>query len=263
MLKHIVIVEILEHLTKKDKAFDYIDSHAGAGLYSLKSDHAVKLEEYSNGIGRLKAEDWPELVRYFEIIRAFNASAELDFYPGSPMFARHFLRGQDKAWCFELHPADFDLLKSNIGRSSRIRLQQEDGFKGLLALLPPLSRRALVLIDPSYEIKSDYQQVVKTLVLAHKKFATGTYALWYPVVDRSRIMQLEKNLVASGIKNIQRFELALSADAETRGMTAAGMIVINPPWKLREKMSQLLPRLVAALGEDDGACYKCEVLVAE
>lgn len=263
VLKHIVIVEILDHLTKKDKAFEYIDTHAGAGLYSLKSEHAVKLQEYTNGIGRLQADDWPELARYFEIINAFNQSGTLDFYPGSPMFARHFLRAQDKAWCFELHPADFDLLSQNIGNSKRIRLKQEDGFRGMLALLPPLSRRALILIDPSYEIKTDFSQVVKSVSLAHKKFSTGTYAIWYPVVDRQRIIQLEKNFRDSSIRNIQRFELGLRADADARGMTAAGMIVVNPPWQLMQKLSQVLPRLAAALGEDDGGLYKCDVLVGE
>ena len=263
VLKHIVVVEILEHLTKKDKAFDYIDSHAGAGLYSLKSAHAVKLQEYSNGIGKLKAEDWPELARYFEIVSAFNQSGSLDFYPGSPMFAKHYLRGQDRAWCFELHPADFDLLKINLGSSTRIRLKQADGFKGMLALLPPLSRRGLVLIDPSYEMKTDYTQVFNAVMQAHKKFSTGSYAIWYPVVERQRIVQLQKKFIASGIKNIQCFELGLTADSEERGMTAAGMIVINPPWMLLQKMSQLLPRLVAALGEDATAFSRCDVLVGE
>ena len=263
VLKHIVIIEILEHLTKKDKAFEYIDTHAGAGLYSLKSDHAVKLQEFTNGIGRLQAADWPELSRYFEIISAFNNAGTLDFYPGSPLFARHFLRAQDKAWCFELHPADFDLLRQNIGNSKRIRLKQEDGFKGMLALLPPLSRRALVLIDPSYEIKTDYSQVVKTVALAYKKFSTGTYAAWYPVVDRQRIIQLENNFRDSGIRNIQRFELGLSEDSDVRGMTAAGMIVVNPPWQLLQKMSRVLPKLVATLGDDGGAFFKCDVLVGE
>ena len=263
VLKHIVLVEILEHLIKKDKAFEYIDSHAGAGLFSLKSGHATKLQEYTNGIGKLKAQDWPELACYFEIITAVNSPGSLDFYPGSPVIAQHLLRPRDKAWYFELHPADFDMLKNNISRDKRIRLKQEDGFKGMLALLPPLSRRALVLIDPPYEIKSDYVQVFNTVALAHKKFSTGTYAIWYPVVDRHRIIQLEKKFINSGIKNIQRFELSLTADSDTRGMTAAGMIVINPPWMLMKKMSQLLPRLVAALGEDAGAFFKCEVLVGE
>ena len=263
VIKHIVIVEILEHLTQKDKTFEYIDTHAGAGLFSLSSEYATKLQEYSNGIGKLAAEDWPELARYFEIISSFNETGELVYYPGSPMFARHFLRSRDRAWLYELHPEDFDLLKYNIGSDRQIRVKQEDGFKGLLALPPPLSRRGLVLIDPPYEVKSDYQQVVNTVVKAHKNFPTGTYAIWYPVVDRVQINQLEKNFIDSGIKNIQRFELALASDSHASGMTSSGMIVINPPWTLMQKMSLLLPKLVASLAHDKDAFFKCDVLVSE
>lgn len=263
VIKHIVVVEILQYLCQKDKAFEYIDTHAGAGLFSLESDHATKLHEYNNGIAKLDADDWPELTRYFEIIRSFNEAGKLTYYPGSPMFARDFLRTGDKAWLYELHPADVELLRNNISENRQIRVKHEDGFKGLLALLPPLSRRGFVLIDPPYEIKTDYQQVVNTLILAHKKFSTGTYAIWYPVVDRTRINQLEKNFIDSGIKNIQRFELALSPDSHASGMTASGMIVINPPWTLMKTMSQLLPKLVATLADDKTASFKCDVLVGE
>lgn len=263
VIKHVVIVEVLKYLSKKDKAFDYIDTHAGAGLFSLESGHATKLHEYTNGIGNMDAGDWPELARYFDIINSFNENGCLAYYPGSPLFARDFLRAQDKAWLYELHPADFELLAKNVGDDRRLRLKQEDGFKGLLSLLPPLSRRGLVLIDPSYEMKTDYQQVVDTLALAHKKFPTGTYAIWYPVVDRSRVISLEKNIVASGIRNIQRFELGLAPDSHASGMTAAGMIVINPPWTLMEKMSHLLPRLVALLTDDKVGSFQCDVLVKE
>jgi 23S rRNA (adenine2030-N6)-methyltransferase len=263
VIKHVVIIEILEHLTRKDKAFEYIDTHAGAGIYNLASEHATKLQEYSNGIGKLNVEDWPELSLYFEIISSFNETRALKYYPGSPMIAMHFLRGQDRAWLYELHPADFDLLNNNIGSDRRIRVKHEDGLKGLLSLLPPLSRRGFVLIDPSYEIKSDYKQVLNTVARAHKKFSTGTYAIWYPVVDRLRINQLENNFINSGIKNIQRFELALAPDSHASGMTASGMIVINPPWTLMEKMSQLLPKLVATLANNNAAFFKCDVLVGE
>lgn len=279
VIKHVVIVEILSYLCKKDKVFDYIDTHAGAGLFSLESDHAKKLHEYTNGIGKLSAEDWPELARYFEIINSCNDDCSSDdsssddsnsddpttlaFYPGSPLFARDFLRVQDKAWLYELHPEDYKLLDNNIGDNRQVHVKNEDGFKGLLSLVPPLSRRALVLIDPSYEVKSDYQQVVNTVVLAHKKFPSGTYAIWYPVVDRSRIIALENNFKSSGIKNIQRFELSLEPDSHVNGMTAAGMIVINPPWTLMQKMSQVLPKLMTLLTDDEVGSFACDVLVDE
>ena len=263
VIKHIVIVEVIEYLSLKDKAFEYIDTHAGAGLFHLESEHATKLQEYSNGIARLRPQDWPELASYLCCISSFNTDGSLEYYPGSPVIAQQLLRSHDKAWLYELHPADFELLQNNIGHDRRIRLRQEDGFKGLLGLLPPLSRRGLVLIDPPYEMKTDYDTVFRTVKLAHKKFASGTYAIWYPVVDRRRIDQLLDDFINSGIKNIQRFELGLTADSAERGMTGSGMIVINPPWTLMAKMSQLLPRLVDKLGEDDGASYTCDVLVDE
>jgi 23S rRNA (adenine2030-N6)-methyltransferase len=263
ILKHIVLVEILEHLTKKDKPFDYIDTHAGAGLYNLKSEQASKLAEHSNGIGKLKAPDWPELASFFQVVNACNKGGSLNYYPGSPLIAMRYLRGKDNAWLYELHAKDFDLLKKNANGSRRIKIMCEDGLSGVLSHLPPVSRRALVLMDPSYEIKTDYDQVVKTIQAAHKKFATGSYALWYPVVDRHTIARLEKRFISSGITDIQRFELAVTADSKGRGMTGSGMIVINPPWGLFEKMSKLLPQLVVALGVDKGAFSRCDVLVPE
>lgn len=263
LLKHIVLTEILEHLIKKDKPFDYIDTHAGAGLYDLQSEHAEKLGEYSNGIGKLKATDWPNLASYFSAINACNPNGRLRFYPGSPLIAQHFMRPQDHATLYELHPTDFNLLSKNTRTNRRIKVLNQDSLGGLLSLLPPLSRRALILMDPSYEMKSDYDQVFKILKQAHKKFATGTYALWYPVVERHRIRKLEKLFINSGIRNIQRFELGLEADSAEHGMTASGMIVINPPWTLLSNMQTLLPALVKALDENNEAFSRCDILVPE
>lgn len=263
VIKHIVVIEILEHLVTKDSPFDYIDTHAGAGVYDLSSKHASKLQEYTQGVGKLNKAKWPELSRYFDILKKYNSSSELSHYPGSPMIAVDFLRAKDRAWLFEMHPVDAELLAKNMANDKRIKVMREDGYKGLLALLPPISRRGLILIDPSYEMKTDYDQVVDTVIKAHRKFSTGTYATWYPVVDRKRIEQLENRFKESGIKKIQRFELAIADDSRGKGMSAAGMIVINPPWKLMDKMSQLLPKLVDVLGVDDGAFYKCDVLVGE
>lgn len=263
ILKHIVLTEILEHLTKKDKPFDYIDTHAGAGLYDLQSDQAEKLGEYSNGIGKLNMQDWPSLASYFSAIKACNPNGGLRFYPGSPLIASHFMRAQDKATLYELHPTDFKLLSKNTRTNRRINVLNQDSLEGLLSLLPPTSRRAVILMDPSYEIKSDYDQVFKTLKHAHKKFATGTYALWYPVVDRHRIRKLEKLFISSGIRNIQRFELGLEPDSPEHGMTASGMIVINPPWTLFDNMKTLLPQLVKALDDDGEAFSRCDILVPE
>ena len=263
VLKHIVLVEILQYLTGKEKAFEYIDSHAGAGLFDLTHGHAEKLEEYREGIGKLWGGDWPELAGYFEAIKTYNHSGKLIYYPGSPLIALHFLRSQDRAWLFELHPTDFKRLEKNTHSNRRTRVACEDGHRGVLAVLPPAARRGLVLIDPSYEIKSEYEQVSNTINKAYARFSTGTYAIWYPVVDRDRVTELETGLVSSGIRDIQRFELGLAPDSDDRGMTASGMIVINPPWTLFGKMSLLLPKLANTLGAAEMAFYKCDRLVPE
>jgi len=263
LLKHIVLVEILEHLTQKDSAFEYIDTHAGAGLYNLKSVNSQKLQEYTNGIGKINADEFPELARYFDVIASFNPPNKLDFYPGSPSIASRFLRQQDRSWLYELHPQDFNLLRTNISRKRNIRVHFEDGFNGLKAILPPTSRRAVVLIDPSYEIKSDYRLVVERIEDAYNTFSQGVYAIWYPVVDRRVIDNMERAIKRTGIRNIQRFELGICADSGERGMTSSGMIVINPPWKLHNTMSALLPKLAAKVSESDALFYRCDVLVEE
>lgn len=263
VLKHIVLVEALEHFIKKDTPFEYIDTHSGAGLFNLQSAHAKKLEEHSNGIGKLNRRDFPEITNYFDVVDEVNDSGSMLFYPGSPSVSKHYLRPQDRAWLYELHPEDFKTLRKNNERQRKIRVNNEDGLKGLLGLLPPSSRRSLVLIDPSYEVKAEYEQVVDTIKKAHKKFSGGTYAVWYPMINRNKINEFERQFVRSGIRNIQRFELGLSADDnEERGMTSSGMIVINPPWTLHKKMSILLPKLAKALAGDEGV-YKCDVLVDE
>ena len=263
LLKHIVLVEILDYLIQKEAGFEYIDTHAGAGLYSLSSAEAQKLQEYAGGIGKLDAEDFPELARYFEVVGSFNPSKELEFYPGSPMIANFFLRSQDRAWLHELHPRDYELLCETMSGSRISRVQRQDGFEGLNGLLPPVRRRGLVLIDPSYEIKSDYDRVVTYLVNGHKKFSQGIFALWYPVIDRRTIDKLQAKLIKSGIRNIQRFELGIYADDYARGMTSSGMIVINPPWTLFNKMSQALPKLAQQIGDGTSGHCKCDIMVPE
>lgn len=267
VLKHLIVVEIFRHLLQKDKAFHYFDTHAGAGVYDLRSEHAAKLHEHREGIGRLSAGQWPELEAWFSAIDAVNhangSGDTMRFYPGSPMLARHFLRRQDKAWLFELHSTDRELLAEHMRRDRRVRVIGQDGFRGMLGLLPPITRRGFVLIDPSYELKDDFQTVVEIVAQAHRKFSTGIYAIWYPVVERRRVEALEKRLVDTGIRNIQRFELAVAPDSVAGGMRAAGMIVINPPWTLRATMSALLPRLVDALAQGDGAFFRCDTLADE
>jgi len=252
-------------MLKKDKPFCYLDTHSGCGAYSLDSNEALKTNEFSNGIGPLWGRtDLPDPVAdYLEQVTEFNAQSQLNFYPGSPSIALQMLRDQDRMFLFELHPNEFTNMRENFSGNRQIKMANSDGLKGLIANMPPKERRGFVLIDPSYEIKTEYQQVVDTLIKAHKRFATGTYALWYPVVDRQTINTMERELIQSGIKNIQLFELGLSKDSMEKGMTSTGMIVINPPWTLKADMEASLPFLANTLGMHGEGFYRIETLVEE
>ena len=277
VLKHIVLIECLEHFNKKATPFDYIDTHSGAGLYDLRSANANKTAEYKEGIAKLKRIDFPELSHYFDVIDRLNeqqnSTKGMAFYPGSPAIAHHYVtqpeRQKDKAWLFELHSSDFRILSESMATGSKamarkIRIKQEDGLKGLLSLVPPVSRRALVLIDPSYEIKTDYRDVVEAVIKAHKKFNSGTYAIWYPVVERKRVDSMWRKLKSAGIKNIDQYELGLAEDTHEMGMTSAGMIVINPPWTLKKTLNKVLPKLVKQLDRGDSHAFSlCQTLVEE
>jgi len=265
VLKHTVLIHILQHLKKKQKPFCYVDTHAGAGCYSLKSEHADKTQEYIQGIGALwQANNLvPILDAYIDVIKDFNPQDILSDYPGSPLIAQHLLRRHDRLFLYELHSTDVELLATAIKQDRRVQIHHQDGFKHCLGLMPPTQRRGLVLIDPSYEVKADYDQVFDMLIQLYKRFATGSFALWYPVVERSRIDELEHKIQASQLKNVQLFELAQQVDSQEYGMTANGMIVINPPWTLKAEMEQALPYLAKQLGIDNQGSYRIKQLKDE
>lgn len=271
VLKHIIFMDILQYYLKKEAGFVVIDTHSGAGLYDLTSNHAAQLQEHVLGVEKLMSVNWPEIADYKSIIEHFNSNlkdnpSSLKTYPGSSMITAKLLRSQDTAWCFELHPTDFKILQDNYGGiqpNCRLKTKCADGLEGLISLVPPPSRRGVVLIDPSYEIKSDYRLVVETLNKAYQRFATGTYALWYPVIDRRTIDTMERQLKKTGIKNIQQFELGVKRGDRSSGMNASGLFVINPPWTLKQSMEQLLPKLSKLLRQDDQYFSKVKILVEE
>lgn len=265
VLKHIILIQSVEYLKKKNKPFCCIDTHAGPGRYELDSEYALKNREFDTGIGKLwNCNDLPELVaHYVSLIKRFNNTGKLTRYPGSPLITKQLLREKDRLCLFELHNTEIKLLTAALDKDKRIHIAHADGLNAGLKLLPPFERRGFVLIDPSYEIKSDYQQVVESLAAMHKRFATGTYALWYPVVDRRRNQELEHALQATGIKNIQLFELGIRADSNEHGMTASGMIVINTPWTLAAEMRQVLPWLADVLGNDGQGFCRIQTLANE
>ncbi len=258
VLKHVVLECILAYLTQKDKPLFFLDTHAGAGGYALGSKEALKNREFDDGIGRLwERQDLPPAVAgYVEVVREYNRDGRLARYPGSPFSACRRLRGDDRIVLCELHRAELEPLKRLARDDRRVTVVAGDGYRECIARMPPHERRGLVLIDPSYEIKEDYRQVVETLVAAHRRFATGVFALWYPVIERRRIDRLERELARSGIERIDLYELAVAPDSPGHGMTACGMVVINPPWTLRAEMSSALPWLADALGRDGGGRYR-------
>ncbi|MBY4897564.1 23S rRNA (adenine(2030)-N(6))-methyltransferase RlmJ [Cupriavidus sp. AU9028] len=269
VLKHAIVTHLLDYLTRKDKAFWYIDTHAGAGLYALDEGYATKKSEFETGIGPLWRA-WrastggrpmpPLLEEYLEQVQQLNPDGNLRHYPGSPWLAWQLLRDQDRLRLFELHSTEIQVLGNNFrGAGRRVMLYDGDGFGGIKAILPPPPRRALVLIDPSYEDKRDYQRTVQCVRDGLERFATGTYAVWYPQVQRRESAQLPAQLKALGAASWLHATLTVKHPvAGGLGLHGSGMFIVNPPYTLRPLLEAALPELVALLGQDDGARFSLE-----
>jgi 23S rRNA (adenine2030-N6)-methyltransferase len=282
VLKHMVLIAVLKHLTAKPTAVTVVDTHAGAGLYRLDSEFADTSGEAQDGILKLRsipltAGTPPVLADYLALVASFNPSGKgkIKIYPGSPFVTQALLRQQprDKLWLFELHPTDSKALEGHVAQledQRQVAIQREDGFEGLRALLPPPSRRGLVLIDPSYEIKTDYQRVAACVQESLKKFATGTYMVWYPVIPRPEAHELPrrlKTLANQAGKPWLHATLAIGQAEERnvigepergQGLTASGMFVVNPPHTLKPAMQAALPQLLEVLGRGRGQAQTLE-----
>ena len=265
VLKHIVLTLCINSLKEKEKPFLYLDTHSGAGRYLLQSEHSEKTGEYLSGINLIwQQSETPELLNtYLSVLKRYNPFDNLKYYLGSPLIAKQLLREQDKINLTELHPSDYPLLRQEFSKDKRARVLREDGFSQLKSKLPPESRRGIVLIDPSYEIKDDYQKIPKALLEAYKRFATGIYLIWYPVVSRTQTQKMIDEIVNLGIKKISQFEFAIKPDNNQKGMTASGMIVINPPWKLQQQMQTIMPWLKNTLDTEKTGNYLIKELVPE
>ena len=261
VLKHAVLAFMLDYYNQKDKPYWYIDTHAGAGAYQLDSGYAAKNAEYAGGIARLMdRNDLPALLQgYVALVRGMNEGDALKYYPGSPMVAQQMLRAEDKLRLFELHPADLRLLQQTFaGAGRRVQIQQADGFAGLKAVLPPPTRRAVVLIDPPYEVKDDYRHVISALKDALERFATGTYAVWYPQLQRAEIPTMLDKLKKLPVQDWLHVALDVNLPSpDGFGMHGSGLFILNPPWTLHAALQPALPWLVEVLG-GDGANYTLE-----
>ncbi|MDP9929394.1 23S rRNA (adenine(2030)-N(6))-methyltransferase RlmJ [Variovorax paradoxus] len=299
VLKHTVLIATLDHLLEKEAALTVVDTHAGAGLYRLDGDYAGTSGEAAEGILRLLSEKkapaapapaaksatkkvaTPEaeapladaIARYLSVIHDFNPKGGARIYPGSPFIVQHLLRDHDKLKLFELHPTDARTLDANIAQleaGRQIAVLREDGFGSATKFLPPPSRRALVLMDPSYEIKSDYGRVLDFAAEALKRFATGTYAIWYPIIPRPEAHDLPRRLKTLATKagkpwlhatlTVKSSKLTTTPTGETQrpGLPASGMFLINPPYTLKPLLAAALPQLVERLAQDRHAAFSLD-----
>jgi len=252
VLKHLVLIAILQYLKQKEAPFYYHDTHAGAGIYAMAHPYMQKNREYRGGIGRLwrSTPKSPLIKDYIDIVHQVNPDGNLAIYPGSPEIAARLLRRSDRAWFGERHRSDFQFLSEHYAKHRSVHCEKLDAWVGLKAKLPPRERRGLVFIDPAYEIDSEYKHVYTGIAEALQRFATGIYALWYPVVDVKKTDKLIRRFVESEIEGILHIRLGITGTDIGPGMHASGMLVLNPPYTLAKTMQQTLTELVLLLGDD-------------
>lgn len=261
VLKHTVLTQILQYMGQKEKAYTLLDTHAGAGGYSLLGRYAQKKGEFEQGIGKLWSRtDLPDVVAdYVALVRRFNADGPLEQYPGSPAFGEMLMRRQDHMRLFELHPTDCRILESYLGALKHVEVKQADGFDSLSGQLPPSSRRGVVLMDPSYELKADYTRLIGSLRDALSRFADGVYVVWYPQVQRLEAAQLTHRLQGLAPKGWLNVRLTVQVpDAQGFGLAGSGVFIFNPPFKLHDAMLGVMPYLVNVLGQYDDANFLIE-----
>lgn len=268
VVKHIILTRIVLYMQRKDHGFRVIDTHAGIGRYDLKGTEAGKTGEWQSGIGRLLEAkldaDVAGLIQpYLDIVRAENAAGAIRHYPGSPLIVRHLLRKQDRLSALELHPDDARLLADVFEGDVQVRVTQLDGWLALGAHLPPKEKRGLILVDPPFEIGGEFDRLVEGLVKAHRRFAGGTYAFWYPVKDRQEVKRFASLLQDTGIPKILRTELMIRAPSPEPRLDGTGMIIVNPPFTLEGELRSVLPALSKVLSDGQNAGFTLDWIRGE
>jgi 23S rRNA (adenine2030-N6)-methyltransferase len=267
VFKHVVLARILVHLRAKPAAFRVIDTHAGAGLYDLTGAEASRNPEWREGIARLLTPPLAEPVRmllapYLDVVDRLNSAGALTCYPGSPAIVRAYLRPQDRLVACELEPNAAAALARNLDRDRRLKVIPIDGWTALNAYVPPPERRGLVLVDPPFEKDDEFARLARGLEAAHRKWANGTFMLWYPIKDRAEPDALARRLRRSGVPKILRTEINVAAGRDDNRLTGCGLIVVNPPWTLESDLATLLPDLAAILSGGGGG-YRTDWLTGE
>ena len=268
VFKHAVLCRILHYLRGKPAPFRVIDTHAGAGLYDLTGAEASRGGEWHDGIERLLAARLAEpvaalLAPYLDVIGALNERGRLRTYPGSPAIARAWLRPQDRLIACELEPKAAAALGRSLRGDNRIKTLAVDGWTALSAYVPPPERRGLVLVDPPFEEDGDFHRLSHGLAGAHRKWATGIFALWYPIKDRGEPDALAKRLRRLGIGKTLRAELYVAPLSDPTRLNGSGLILVNPPWTLHGELSMLLPALAGVLGRQNQGGFKLDWLSGE
>jgi 23S rRNA (adenine2030-N6)-methyltransferase len=268
VIKHIVLVRILTYLQEKPAAFRVIDTHAGAGIYDLTSDEARRGGEWLTGIARVMQARFSEatlplLKPYLDIVRAFNPNRDLQAYPGSPLMARALLRPQDRITACEVEPKARKRLIDALRRDTQARVVDLDGWLALPAFVPPNERRGLVVVDPPYEAKDEFERIADGFAQAFAKWPTGSYLLWYPVKSRRTTDNLARHvadIAGAGrpAAKCLRLEFSVAPQAEGGGLISAGLLVVNPPWTLMGELKAILPELEKPLGQGGAGRFRLE-----
>jgi 23S rRNA (adenine2030-N6)-methyltransferase len=258
--KHIVLLALLEHLHKKPKPFFLLDTHAGRGLYDLRSEEAQRGGEWHHGIGRIRAIDPPlqSLDAYLKIVGSTGNT-----YPGSPLIAAEMLRENDRAVFVEKEPSEAAVLKEILSRRKHISVLEGDGYAALKAHLPPKENRGLVLIDPPYENDSEFADVARALQMALTRWPNGIYCAWYPIKPGHAEHRMQRSLIEAGIKKILLLELNILPPDSPLGLNGSGLLIVNPPYQLDEQMRALLPQLHRALVPDNTGNTRVQWLAGE
>ena len=268
VFKHAVLGRILHYLRAKPAAFRVIDTHAGAGLYDLAGPEASRGGEWHDGIERLMAAPLAApvaalLAPFLEVVGALNERGQLKTYPGSPALARAWLRPQDRLIACEIEPKAGAALRQNLRGDIRIKTLEIDGWTALGAYVPPKERRGLVLVDPPFEQDGDFFRLAHGLAAAHRKWATGIYALWYPIKGRSEPDAFAKALRRASIGKMLRAELMVAPLSDPTRLNGCGLILVNPPWTLESELSVMLPALAGILGRDGKGAFRLDWLIRE
>ena len=265
VFKHALLVQLLRALAEKEKPFCYLDTHAGTGRYDLKHPWAEKAREYATGIGRVwELPDVPEpLTAYLDAVRAENPDGRLLVYPGSPRIARRLIRSGDRMVLTELNKRDCAALESLFAGDRQVQVRCMDGYQALKAFLPPTERRGLVLLDSSFDRAGEFARITEALADACRRWATGVYAVWYPLMEPAAMRRFERDLVKTGIRKLLQLELTVGPESWTATMRGCGMLIVNPPWKLDATARPLLAWLAHALAQSGGGGSSVRWLVPE